>query len=104
MLAFELAPLSAKQVDDMLDRTAAGKLLEGFRGRLPGDRARVVDAILRLAQIALDWQEIQEIEINPLIVMEAGEMKERSQLTRGFASRPSNNKVRRVQNWGKWTY
>jgi acetyl coenzyme A synthetase (ADP forming)-like protein len=72
-VAFELAPLSAKQAEDMLDRTAAGKLLAGFRGSPPSDRAAAVDMILRLSQIALDCPEVQEIEINPLIVMEQGE-------------------------------
>ncbi len=69
-VAFELAPLSAKQADDLLDRTAAGRLLAGFRGAPPADRAAVVDVILRLSQLALDWPEIQEMEINPLVVME----------------------------------
>src|SRR5574341_1196666 len=68
-VAFELAPLSAAQADDLLDRTAAGKLLDGFRGSPPADRAAVVNVILRLSQIALDWPEIHEMEINPLVVM-----------------------------------
>jgi len=40
---------------------------------VPADREAVVDVILRLAQISLDWAEISEIEINPLIVQEAGQ-------------------------------
>ena len=71
-VAFELAPMSAKQADDTLDRTAAGKLLAGFRGTPPADRAAVVDVILRLSQIVLDWPEIAEIEVNPLIVTQQG--------------------------------
>jgi acetyltransferase len=71
-VTFELAPLSARQADEMLDRTAAGKLLVGYRGAPPADRKAVVDVILRLAQIAVDWPEISEIEINPLIVMAKG--------------------------------
>lgn len=72
-VAFELAPMSAKQAYDLLDRTAAGKLLAGFRGAVHADSAAVVDVILRLSQIALDWPEIQEIEINPLIALEQGQ-------------------------------
>ncbi|HEC23491.1 MAG TPA: hypothetical protein ENI95_11310, partial [Chloroflexi bacterium] len=69
----ELAPLTARQADEMLDRTAAGRLLAGYRGAPPADRKAVVDVILRLAQIALDWPQIAEIEINPLVVMREGE-------------------------------
>ncbi len=71
-VAFELAPLNHHQADALLDRTAAGRLLAGFRGAPPADRRAVVDVILRLAQIALDWPAISEIEINPLMVMEKG--------------------------------
>jgi acetate---CoA ligase (ADP-forming) len=71
-VAFDLAPLSAKQAGDLLDRTTAGKRLAGFRGAPPADRAAAIDAIMRLAQVALDLPQIQEIEINPLIVMEDG--------------------------------
>ncbi len=72
-VAFELAPLSAEQGHDLLERTAAGKMLAGFRGAPPSDRDSAADVIVRLAQIALDWPGIQEIEINPLIVMTQGE-------------------------------
>jgi acetyl coenzyme A synthetase (ADP forming)-like protein len=70
-VTFELAPLTASQAEGMLDRTGAGKLLAGFRGAPPADRAAVVDAILRLAQMALDHPGLAEIEINPLMVMAA---------------------------------
>jgi acyl-CoA synthetase (NDP forming) len=72
-VAFELAPLSAKQARELLDRTSAGKLLAGFRGAPPSDSAAAIDAILRVSQIAMDYPEIQEIEINPLVVMKQGE-------------------------------
>ncbi|MCB9455252.1 MAG: acetate--CoA ligase family protein [Anaerolineaceae bacterium] len=70
--AFELAPLSAAEASAMLDRTAAGKVLAGYRGKAPADRDAVIQAILALAQIALDWPQIAEIEINPLIVRQQG--------------------------------
>jgi succinyl-CoA synthetase beta subunit len=57
----------------MLDRTSSGALLAGYRGAPPADREAVVETIMRLAQIALDWPQVAEIEINPLIVMQEGE-------------------------------
>ncbi len=70
-VTFALAPLTRAQAEEMLDQTAAGRLLAGFRGRAPGDRKAVVETILQLAQIALDFPQVLEIEINPLIVMGA---------------------------------
>ena len=71
-VAFELAPLTAKQARDLLGRTSAGRLLEGFRGGPPADMDAAVDVVLRLSQVATDYPQIQEIEVNPLIVMEQG--------------------------------
>jgi acetyltransferase len=71
-VAFDLAPLSARQARDLLDQTAAGKLLAGFRGAPPADLDAAVDVIVRLAQIMVDLPEIAEIEINPLMVMTQG--------------------------------
>lgn len=72
-VAFELAPLTRQQAGSLLDRTAAGGLLGGFRGAPPADREAAIDAVLRLSQIALDWPQVAEIEINPLIVRQQGE-------------------------------
>lgn len=72
-VTFELAPLTRQQAEHMLNRTGAGRLLSGFRGAPRGDREAVVDTILKLAQIALDFPQVTEIEVNPLIVMRAGE-------------------------------
>lgn len=72
-VAFELAPLSRQQASRLIDRTAAGALLDGFRGQAPSDREAVIDVILSLSEIALNFPQIAEVEINPLIVMPQGE-------------------------------
>jgi len=71
-VAFELAPLTPQQAGALLDRTGAGRLLAGFRGAPPADRAAVIDAIVRLAQLAHDHPDVAEVEINPLMVMAEG--------------------------------
>jgi acetyltransferase len=71
-VAFELAPLSRVEAEGMIDSTYAGRRLRGNRAVPPADREAVVDALLRLAQMAVDQPEIAEIEVNPLRVFEAG--------------------------------
>jgi len=70
--AFRLAPLSARDALEMISETAAGRILQGLRGAAPGDRDAVVDAILRIGQLASDFPCISELDVNPLIVGEAG--------------------------------
>ena len=69
---FALAPLSIKEARQMLADTWAGKKLHGFRNLPPADQGAVVDVLLRLAQLACDYPQLAEIEINPLSVLEQG--------------------------------
>jgi acetyltransferase len=70
---FALAPLSHREAEALLDRTWAGRKLHGFRDLPRADRERVVDTLLRIAQLAADFPQLVEIEINPLRVLEEGE-------------------------------
>lgn len=72
-VAFKLAPLSQYDINDVFNRTYAGKLLKGYRGSQPADLTALSDVIARLSQLALDFPNISEIEINPLLVFDQGQ-------------------------------
>ena len=72
-ISFKVAPLTGEDIDEMIEKTLAGKLLKGYRGSARADIKAVKDTIARLSQLSLDNPEIQEIEINPLIVYPEGE-------------------------------
>jgi succinyl-CoA synthetase beta subunit len=72
-VAFALAPLMPSEADDLLQRTWAGRKLDGFRSILPGDKEAVKEILQRLAQLAADFPGIAEIEINPLRVLAPGQ-------------------------------
>jgi len=65
-VAFALAPLTQHEAEGILERTWAGRRLQGYRNLLPADRAAVVDVLLRLGQLAVDLPQVAEVEINPL--------------------------------------
>lgn len=71
-ISFKVAPLTDGDIEEMIDRTLAGKLLKGYRGSAKSDIHAVKDTIARLSQLSLDNPEISEIEINPLIVYPEG--------------------------------
>ncbi len=71
-VAFKVAPLTRYDALDMIQNTKAGTLLAGYRGMPETDIAAVVDMILRLSQMAMDYPQIREIEINPLLVFPKG--------------------------------
>ncbi len=68
-----IAPLSDEDIDEMIRSIKAYPILTGARGKRPADIAALKDVINRLAQIARDFPEISELEINPVIVMDEGQ-------------------------------
>jgi acetyltransferase len=51
----------------MLGEIRAHALLDGVRGQPPVDKAALVDALLRVGQLAQDFTGITELDINPLV-------------------------------------
>lgn len=69
----ELLPLDATQAEALLRRLKAFPLLDGFRGRPRADLEAACAAIVSVGQALLQGPpELKEIEINPLLVREAG--------------------------------
>ncbi|MCK4748163.1 MAG: acetate--CoA ligase family protein, partial [Bacteroidales bacterium] len=71
-VSFGVGPLSYEEARNMIEQTRAYEILRGSRGRSPRDIESVVDAILRLGQMAQDFPEIEELDINPLFVLDEG--------------------------------
>ena len=72
-IEFGLAPLIEIEAERMLESTWAGRRLKGFRNLPPADRGAVIESLLRLAQLAADFPQLTEIEINPLRVLPDGQ-------------------------------
>jgi 4-hydroxybutyrate---CoA ligase (ADP-forming) len=56
----------------MIESTKVSKILLGIRGERPSDIESLVECLERMSQLVIDFSEIQEIEINPLLVFEQG--------------------------------
>lgn len=71
-VTFRIAPVSRQEATEMIDEIRSYHLLRGVRGEKPSDLDAIVDAILRVSQLVTDFPEIVEMDINPLMVHEAG--------------------------------
>ncbi|MES2712209.1 MAG: GNAT family N-acetyltransferase [Pseudomonadota bacterium] len=69
---FDLPPLNRTLALALMARTRGARLLDGYRDRPPTDRAAIADALVRLAQIAVDFPEIAALTINPLVASGEG--------------------------------
>jgi acetyltransferase len=68
-----IAPLSWQHVDEMIRSIKAYPILTGARGRKPADIAALKKTILQVSQIAIDFPEISELEVNPVMVGDEGQ-------------------------------
>jgi acetyl coenzyme A synthetase (ADP forming)-like protein len=72
-VSFRIAPFSPQEAGTMLDEIRAHALFDGVRGQPPADKKALIDALLRVSQLAQDFPEIAELDINPLIVYPQGQ-------------------------------
>ncbi len=71
-VAFRVAPVSRREAAEMVREVRCYPLLAGFRGAEAVDEDAIVEAILRVSRLALDFPGILELDINPLIVLPKG--------------------------------
>ena len=71
-VSHRLAPITVAEAKRMIAEVKSYPILLGTRGRKALDINAVADTIVRVSQISQDFEEIQEIEINPLMVQEDG--------------------------------
>ena len=69
-VTFKLAPMTNIEADDMISSIKTKKILEGVRGEKPSDIKKLSECIQRLSQLVSDFNQIKELDMNPVLVME----------------------------------
>lgn len=69
---FRLAPIRELTADMMIEKTKTYKILDGYRGGPVYDTPAIADCLKRLSNFVTDFEDIKELDINPLIVYEEG--------------------------------
>jgi acetyltransferase len=73
-VAFCVPPVSPEKARDMLARTRAGALIDGYRGSGARDGEAVVAALVGLGQLAADLKDvIESVDINPFVALPRGQ-------------------------------
>lgn len=71
-VTFRLAPIRQLGAFRMIKAIRAYRILEGMRGDKPADISALEECLERLSQLAIDFEEIQELDMNPIIVYNRG--------------------------------
>ena len=72
-VSFRIAPLRELGARRMIKQIRGYKMFEGFRGEPPSDTDAIAECLQRLSQLVIDCEEIDELDINPLIVYNEGD-------------------------------
>jgi acetyl coenzyme A synthetase (ADP forming)-like protein len=64
---FALAPLTDVDIDVALSSGKAAKLISGWRGKPPADKAALADVLHRLSLLAVELPEVSELDLNPVL-------------------------------------
>lgn len=68
--SLRVAPINRHDAEEMVSELKASAIFKGVRGKRPLDVKTLVEGLLRLSQLVIDFPEIEGIDINPLIVQE----------------------------------
>ncbi|MGE0352977.1 MAG: acetate--CoA ligase family protein [Gemmatimonadales bacterium] len=64
---FRIAPIARLDARDMVRGIRGVKLLDGVRGDPPADFHALDEVLLRISQLSMDFPQIAELDINPLL-------------------------------------
>ena len=71
-VSFRIVPVERRDAMAMVNEIRTTALLRGARGERPADIDAIVGCIVNLSCLVSDFPEIQELDVNPLVVMENG--------------------------------
>ncbi|SVD61690.1 uncharacterized protein METZ01_LOCUS414544, partial [marine metagenome] len=73
-VALRLCPIDENDALEMIANVKGARLLEGFRGQPPADVTALVDTLVRVSHLGAQLDgSLAELDINPLMVLPAGQ-------------------------------
>lgn len=66
-VAFSIGPVSDAGAMEMINEIKAAPLIDGFRGEKGINKEKTAEIIQRISMLVSDFQEIKELDLNPLI-------------------------------------
>lgn len=67
-ISFRRAPLEVRDAHEMMKEIRGHKILDAIRGMEAADKKRLTDMLINIGRIGLDFPEVSEIDLNPVII------------------------------------
>ena len=72
-ICFRLAPLTDRDVQEMVKSIRGYPLLCGYRGQPPLDIRAIEEVLLRVSRLMVELSEVMELDLNPVMALPAGD-------------------------------
>ena len=70
--SLRVAPINRSEAEEMISELKTSTILKGVRGERPVDKDALVESLLKLSQLMLDFPEIEGVDINPVKALDKG--------------------------------
>jgi acyl-CoA synthetase (NDP forming) len=71
-VTFRIAPITQQDAEEMITEVKAYPLLKGYRNTPPTDINAIVKILLNTSKLIMDYPEIKELDLNPVMTYEKG--------------------------------
>jgi len=71
-VTFRVAPITRDEACEMITEVKAYPLLKGYRNQPPADIEAIVQILLNTSRLVMEYHEIKELDLNPIMVYEKG--------------------------------
>ena len=71
-VVFSVTPFTDLEASRMISSITTSQVLQGVRGEKPSDIRKLAECIQRISQLATDFPQIKELDLNPTVVFEEG--------------------------------
>lgn len=71
-VSFRIAPITEDEAKEMISEVKAYPILQGYRGQPPADISTLAKILLNTSKLVMDYPEIIELDLNPVMVYEKG--------------------------------
>jgi acyl-CoA synthetase (NDP forming) len=70
--SLRMAPLSHAEIEEMIEDLPGSEILDGVRGMPPVDKEALKDAVSRVAELMVNFPEMNRIDVNPIVASSTG--------------------------------
>jgi acyl-CoA synthetase (NDP forming) len=71
-VSFRIAPITEYDAKEMIHEIKGFPILDGYRGKPKADIDAIVETLLKISDIVVEHEEINEMDLNPIFIYEKG--------------------------------